>query len=314
MRLECWIARSWLSISPVAQDTLLIEEDKTKFLLGHAERPTTGLGYRAICQTVDVLRNATEMPTMPELQPIMERVFSVTDWLSFQTMLPVEVIQVKIFDNSSGLRKGDKRQFTLLPNGYPSALSRVSYMSFPSFSGKVDTQILSKGFPPRISRSLRWLTKGLKASNPIDEFISYWISLEILSPILTPTTKLFFRCSNCKEEIRKCPKCGTSTEAHPDTKRRLQEYVEERLQRQGTFSRLWHMRNQIFHGDKELALQETNAVLSRSSELRAIVVSGIKQALGMRETDPPLVSDFRPASLPEYFALGGIQDVDSDPA
>jgi hypothetical protein len=306
------MARSWLNISPVTEDIDLIEEDGTKFFLGHAERPTTGTGYKAICQTIDVVRKATEMPTGAALNPMMEKVFSVTDWLSFQTMLPVEVIQVKVFDNSPGLKRGDKRKLMLFPKGYPSALSRVIYMGSPSFSGKVDTRIFSKGFSPRIARSSRWLTKGLKASNPIDEFISYWIALEILSPILAPTSKVFFRCNNCKQEVRQCPKCGSSTEVHPDTKRRLQDFVEEHLRKQGVFSKIWDMRNLIFHGETELTLEETNAVLNRSSELRAIVVSGMKQALGLKETEPPLIASFGPPTLSPFLYLNMIQDVDSD--
>jgi hypothetical protein len=247
---------------------------------------------------------------MPELDLAMERVFSIVDWLSFQTMSPVEVIQVEVLDNSPGLKKGDKRQSISFPNGYPNALSRSTCAVFPLFSGRVSTQVLSRQFPPKIGRSLRWLTKGLKASNPVDEFISYFISLEILSPILASSSKLFFRCNKCKEEIRECPRCGASTEAHPDTKKRLQIFVEEHLQRHGVFLRLWDLRNDVFHGDKELTLHEASNVISCNSELRAIVVSGMKKALGMKETDPPLMSDFRIPTFSRYFALEVTQDVD----
>ncbi len=67
---------------------------------------------------------------------------------------------------------------------------------------------------PTILGSFRWFRKALEANlanHPEDEFIYYWIALEMIANDFTVGKQRFMLCPRCQRQFKTCPKCEKST-------------------------------------------------------------------------------------------------------
>ena len=134
------------------------------FLAKTEDREETGAQQKTI-NLVEAILNIISLETLSSCKP--------AQLLSFIDATNKDICSTKFyirpFDNSfplSSLVRVDPSRFNMLWKAYDS-------------SGNKD----------RIMRSLSWLRKGINSDNAVDEFVSYWIALEILQCVLKKKVK-----------------------------------------------------------------------------------------------------------------------------
>jgi len=138
----------------------------------------------------------------------------------------------------------------------------VKVIEQQKFSETFETYKKSK-YQQRIMRALSWFRKGLNEENIIDEFISYWIALEVLRGILR--RKLRFKTRN------------------PEEWDGVKWIFEEKLNFY-QFSDIKNARDALLHGFRELSTDFVQEI--RNNYLvpsRKAVIFAIGDILGLKE-------------------------------
>lgn len=148
-------------------------------------------------------------------------------------------------------------------------------------------EALWKGFDctqrkDRIMRSLSWLRKGIDSENAVDEFMSYWIAIEALEPILR--TKILW--DGIKEV------CSRKEINNPYN-----------------FSDIKDARQKLFHGFHELSDDFVQELKNYIDPLRRAVVFSILLALKIPETSIDICAfvnrKLRRGKIKPYFLQKG---------
>jgi len=139
----------------------------------------------------------------------------------------------------------------------------------------------------QVAAALRWFNKALGTDLLHDQFIFLWIAMEILcdrseikvqAPYVGP----------CQHEIPTCPECETPTTRMvrgATMKAFLEHFGVDKSQAKD----LWGMR-QIMHGQIPFDSRKLEKLASLVQALRAVVAAGLKECLGRKPEDPPLVA------------------------
>lgn len=141
----------------------------------------------------------------------------------------------------------------------------------------------------RIDRSLRWLQRSRLADSPTDEFACLIIAFENLNELLSPPTKLFWKCPKCNKEVESCPHCEASTERQRSGEQALANFVNNTLKwPKGEWKKIWKLRNKILHGSGDLTLEDQRHILDYLVTLEKAVVNAIRHVLHVSNQSPPL--------------------------
>jgi hypothetical protein len=161
----------------------------------------------------------------------------------------------------------------------------------------------------KIAAALRWFVKALSTDLLHDQFIFLWIALEILCDaseveVLAPYV------GPCQHEIGACPDCGT-----PTTRMVRGATMRAFLERFGVSEeqakKLWRMR-QLMHGAIPFDSSELKGLGSLVQPLRSVVADGLKERLGKKPEEPPLVATSGLSIHPALGAGGTSRITDED--
>lgn len=115
----------------------------------------------------------------------------------------------------------------------------------------------------RISRALSWLRKGLNERDAIDEFLSYWVGVEILSALLRDRMKMKVKSPgqwSGVENIFATKIAGAS------------------------FSDIEEARNQLLHGYRELSDEFMAEIISYRAPMRGALLHSVVELLNLPES------------------------------
>jgi hypothetical protein len=181
---------------------------------------------------------------------------------------------------------GEERGFAQW-SGFATPTFRPASIPMQSLVGRLipDIDIDLDPEDPRANRALDWYLKSLTANFETDQFIFLWIASEILAAnsgfeITEPYV------SKCGHQITDCPQCGSPTE------RPVQGQSMKRWLVQGfgvdhdLAERMWQAR-QVLHGAQAFDSEIMENLTELVQCLRAVVVTSLKQRLGMPDDQPP---------------------------
>ncbi len=243
-----------------------------------------------------------------KMEPLLE---PLLDSLSFQLQIAIRVFQLEALDVTPPVGVGMTRRCLLYPypNGYPSAKFRQSIPLgniLTSFQPNLRSCFVATN--TRIRAALRWYVKGLASNYEVDNFIFFWIALEILRSESGISVGGPYR-AKCGHKIPICPNCGEQT-FREELGKSIKAFLTKQLGIAATnANKLWEFR-QMLHGANELTPQATSELPRMVLILRQAVVAALKMALGFPPSDPPLVLAEGP-SISSSFAIGGTRTLDN---
>jgi Apea-like HEPN len=201
------------------------------------------------------------------------------DVLTFLTLNPVEV-QGMMSCQEITSRKHEGRQSihegsvepgpVILPNEF-----FTSVMAGTALMGKLS---------PRLLGSFRWFRKGLEANTanrPEDEFIYYWIALEMIAAEFTEGKQKFMFCHICQTQFKTCPNCGKSTATKALVSDGITNMFDKHLNwRKKKFSGLYGTRSKLMHGNKPISEEFRQELIKGNADFRKALVTGYEALLG----------------------------------
>jgi hypothetical protein len=250
--------------------------------------------------------------TAPEAAVAYERAVdameAVVESLSFQIQSPLQIHGIEAIDVTPPVEVGDDREFGQL-TGYPLRRFRPASLQMTGVWTQVvpDLGVELATLDRRQRAALDWYLKALAAPYQVDQFMFFWIALEILSD-LSPVKVEGPLIARCQHEIAQCPTCGKPTTRVVQGASRQRYLMEgfgipEQLARE-----LWKTR-QILHGAEEFDSSVMDRLAELSQVLRAVVNAAIKDALGLPPDAPPIVQYGQTAISP-HMGLGGTRRVE----
>ena len=239
------------------------------------------------------------------LEFIGGKIEAILDMLSFQLQAPIPVTNFEAIDVESPLRVGEERD-CIFANSFPRIQKDCGFTFMANWATSIDPDLTQAELDENTEASLRWFSKGISSRPIVDQFMSFWIALEILTLPTKPREKRFFRCMKCNHEIKSCPQCSYSTQHFPDTKERIESFVTEAIGLgEDMFESLWDAR-MIFHGRNKLTAKEVEKISDMTWELRKTVVRALKDKLGIDPARNPCCASPKDLVVAaDKFILGG---------
>ncbi len=139
-------------------------------------------------------------------------------------------------------------------------ISQLSIIDEPTF-GTVFEAYDKSSYKPRITRALTWLRKGIGEENAVDQFISYWVGLEVIKHVLSPEK------INTDEEWRKVEEIFTG-------KLHFQDFGK--VKQDG--------RNGLLHGFRELDNEFVREIGSYVEPIRKTLIFCIGSIWGLEDS------------------------------
>jgi|SRR6187549_1100336 len=231
--------------------------------------------------------------------PVFE---AITDLMSFDMGAPLTIGQVEISDITPPIAIGDERETSIYGAPPPFSLSARS-IEMQAIQGRMLGQLPAslEIDDSKVAAALRWFVKALGTDLLHDQFIFLWIALEslcdtseikVLAPYVGP----------CHHEIAACPECERPT-TRMVRGATMRAFLEHFGISESQAKELWAMR-QLMHGAipfDSLKLKNLGALVQ---SLRAVVASGLKERLGTRADEPPLVAASGASIHPALGASG----------
>jgi uncharacterized protein YrzB (UPF0473 family) len=128
--------------------------------------------------------------------------------------------------------------------------------------GKIFEAYDKSTYKPRILRALTWLRKGIGEENTIDEFVSYWIGLEVIKHIISPVE------TNTDEEWEK-----------------VEGIFADKLHFQGFKKIKQAGRNGLLHGFRQLDEKFAKEIDSYIEPIRKTLIFCIGDTLGLEDNN-----------------------------
>jgi hypothetical protein len=201
------------------------------------------------------------------------------DVLTFLTLNPVEVQgMMSCIEITPGKSKGRQsiHEGSIEPG--PTMLSNEFFNSVTA-----GTALMGR-LSPRLLGSLRWFRKGLEASianRPEDEFIYYWIALEMIAAEFAQGKQRFMSCHICRKQFEICPNCGKSTATKAQASDGIITMFEKHLSwPMGKFKDLNRIRSKLMHGNKPISEEFRQELIAGNGDLRHALVTGYEVLLG----------------------------------
>jgi len=232
-----------------------------------------------------------------------DNIETILDILTFQLQAPIPVTNVDVIDFSEPLRVGEEREWAFA-NSYPRIQKDCGFVFMANWATSINSKLMQERLDASTEASLRWFSKGIASHAIVDQFISFWIALEILTTPPDQGKRVFFKCRKCSYEIKSCPQCSYSSSHFPDTKERIELFITEDLSLdESLFEKLWDTR-MIFHGRNKLTPEEIKGIPDLTWELRMIVIEALKRRMGIDQKDRPCCIQMN-AVIMDKFVLSG---------
>lgn len=137
-------------------------------------------------------------------------------------------------------------------------------------------------------RIMSWFRRGLQESDIVNSITAFCVSLEILANQFA-----------CEESInRKCQHCGYVSVIEPGIRQKIETFMVDQIGFAKTdFSKVWKIRNRLFHGGYDSNAFNAAELHSARGVLIASVVKGLKKLLKLTVEEPPPED---PAMFPFY--------------
>jgi hypothetical protein len=143
---------------------------------------------------------------------------------------------------------------------------------------------LTGNLSPRLLGSFRWFRKGLEANianHPEDEFIYYWIALEMIAAEFTEGKQRFMFCHICRTQFETCPNCGKSTATKAQVSDGIINMFDKHLSwPTEKFRDLNSTRSKLMHGNKAISEEFRQELIEGNADLRGALVTGYEVLLG----------------------------------
>ncbi len=241
-----------------------------------------------------------------------ELIESVTDDLSFQFQEDIPIVSLEVLDVTPPLSVGEERRMLLYPS--PSGFPAPKFMSMAPLGSTTALMVpnLRNNYTiesDKTRAALRWYVKGLAATNSVDQFMNFWIAVEILCMQSKLVVKNPYKAP-CGHLIPQCPTCNKSTEkmVNGDT---IKQYMVGTLGiKAGDASDLWRVR-QMFHGQNRLDEKATQNLPRMVYLVRYAAFRALKLALGQKLDDPPIF-ELGAMQVGSIFGLGGTRKLTND--
>ncbi len=227
---------------------------------------------------------AAENPELAynKLEHLLEELL---DDLSFQLQTAIQVFRLEVLDVTPPVELGMERYFSLveyssakfLPSSRPRNLRTSFYPHLATSLGSAST---------RSRAALRWYVKGIDAHYAVDQFIFFWIALEILRSESGVSVSSPYR-AKCGHEIPNCPTCGKQTSREEFGKSIIKFLIEEAGVEKTTAKKLWKFR-QILHGTKDLTHEDISDLPRLAESTREAAIFALKKVLDWPSNEPPL--------------------------
>jgi len=186
----------------------------------------------------------------------------------------------RAIDYDSGVRDRLFRQEFPVPLSCPSTreLLPEKYALFHNALSNTENTLLSANIE-RFTRSIRWYRKGLLEEDSLDQYLNYWIALEILEPLLNKKYII------PKDRIEyPCEKCGYIKVSERFSHKGITRLVIETGYQETISKDIRSTRDKIIHGYEPFPnliplVKELLPILEK------IVLSGILEILGISQDD-----------------------------
>lgn len=148
-------------------------------------------------------------------------------------------------------------------------------MAGKTLRGKLTTRLLG---------SFRWFRKTLEANladHPEDEFICYWIALEMIATEFTVGKQRFMFCHVCDTQFATCPNCGKSTATKAQVSDGIVDMFKKHLGwSKRKFRDLNATRSKLMHGNKAVSEEFRKELIEGNGALRHALTTGYEVLLG----------------------------------
>lgn len=253
---------------------------------------------RVVIRNVDV-----EPPDLPELPAILlemdgtqnemgkamekdfRRLGKVLTRLYFGLLTPFNVLAARLIPK--GIEEGQEYKsicFAGPPPGIALFQGAFGFRKEP-----VIVQSLLEGeLTTEVEGAITWFMKGLAEENPINQFICYWIGLEMLAPLY----KGYWHCDQCDRDVQECPHpdCHTSTKGPKATQTMRNYLVNELGLDRKEFNELYRLRNTVTHGRLRMDPEGIERLSTPSIRIQQLLIDCIKKALQWPTDIPPNIS------------------------
>lgn len=229
----------------------------------------------------------------------------VLESLSFQMQVALEIYGLEALDMSGSPQPGDTRSFSR----WSGWATPTTSMPMQSLVGRLvpDLNVDLSPTDQRANRALDWYLKALTARFEADHFIFLWIAAEILAADSPLKVSEPYRGPACGHVIDRCPECGAET-TKPVQGASMKRYLTEGFGLdEAAATGIWRAR-QMLHGAHSFDSKIMESLAESSQQLRYVVMSHLKQRLGMSAEDPPFAA---PAglSISPFVGVGGTREV-----
>jgi hypothetical protein len=233
------------------------------------------------------------MAAMAAATPIIE---SVVESFSFQMQHLIPVVEAEVLDITEPVNVGEEREAVLFP--YPAGPRLTKFQSFFQLGGVMTVEVPTVApldtSEARSDAALGWHLKAMASPFVAEQFMLNWIALEILWRRSGVSVEAEYTPS-CGHTITNCPTCSkpTTREVRGAS---IRKYLTDVCGlSDGDARRMWRIR-QMFHGDVAFDSDEMNDLPAMIQVLRMVVVSELKNVLGIDAGSPP-------------FAIAGVASV-----
>jgi hypothetical protein len=167
-------------------------------------------------------------------------------------------------------------------------LGSPSVIKEPTF-GAIFEAYGSNSYKPRVGRALSWLRKGIGEDGSVDEFICYWIGLEVIKHVLSSEE------TNTAKEWEE-----------------VEEVFHKRLNRQDFKKIKQAGRNGLLHGFRQVDKEFVEEIKSYVEPIRRTLVFCIGSVLGLKDSILLTIANKTPRRIrknPWGVITGEIRDI-----
>jgi Apea-like HEPN len=206
-----------------------------------------------------------------------EEIEARADILAFLTFNHVEVQTLSCVEITPGKYEGLQSVHEGSVHPEPVVLNNEYFTSV--MNGTALEQRLS----PKLLGSFRWFRKGLGAKLPEDEFLYYWIALEMIATEFSIGKPRFMLCPRCQTNFKECPNCKRSTRMEPQASQGIIALFQKHLNWPKTrFRQLNTIRAKLMHGNKAVSEAFRKELMQGNGVLRTALVAGYEVLLGFK--------------------------------
>lgn len=234
--------------------------EEVKILLFDAIKRTDDVNLHTGLNLITVLKANSLEEAKETSKNFVETILNLVSFSTLTSCSPARLV------STMSIADAETEAYPFLHYAYPfdeqEIIGSLSVINEPSFGELFDAYTKSS-HQQRILRALTWLRKGIGEENPVDEFISHWIGLEVIKSIL---------CRNLRYKIKK-----------PRDWDGVKDIFASKLSYQN-FDDIKNARRKLFHAGREedrLDNEFMREIRSYLEPMRKAIIFGIGSIWGL---------------------------------